>query len=138
MSKQGNEERIMIREDHQSSSAVVSQKRKAWRESVILNRASCLVRNRDAYLRKALPEFIDDETHEIGQWLACRLVEFIDHERPQIEDMKAFVRREAGANDLPLPDDLIESVIEVSYFKWKANVIGRGLQNPGCQARGTY
>jgi hypothetical protein len=128
----------MIREDHQSSSAVVSQKRKAWRKSVILNRASCPVRNRDAYLRKALPEFIDDETHEIGQWLACRLVEFIDHERPQIEDMKAFVRREAGANDLPLPDDLIESVIEVSYFKWKANVIGRGLQNPGCQARGTY
>jgi hypothetical protein len=113
----------MIRNSHQSSALAVSRKRQAWRESVILNRASGTVRNRDAYLRKSLPEFIRDETHEVGQWLVARLVEHIDHEHPSIEDMKAFVRQAAHVNDLPLPDDQIESVIEIAYFKWKGRVL---------------
>lgn len=119
----------MIPEDQQSSTAVVSQQRATWRERVILSRASGVVRNRDAYLRKALPEFIRDEIHEIGQWLVGRLVEFINRERPRIDEMKVFVRREAHANDLPLTDDLIESIIEIAYFKWKATVSHGGLQN---------
>jgi hypothetical protein len=33
-----------------------------------------------------------------------------------------FVRQKAQHNDLPLPEDMVESVIEIAYFKWKAIV----------------
>ena len=123
MSKHGNEERIMISEDHQSSSAIVSQKRKVWRESVILNRAAGPVRNRVAYLRRAMPEFIADELHEIGSWLTARLVEEIEAHHPPIEAMRSFVEQSAAAHDLPLFDDLVESIIAIAYFRWKAGVV---------------
>ena len=133
MSKQKNEERIMIPENHQSSSAIVSQKRKAWRESVILNRAAGPVRNRVAYLRRAMPDFIADELHEIGSWLTARLVEEIDAHHPPIEGMKNFLEQSAGAHDLPLADDLVESIIEIAYFRWKAGVV-RGSANQAADA----
>lgn len=102
------------------SSVAVSPKRQAWRESVILGRAKGPIRNRAAYLRAALPEFIADEGHEIGQWLVGRLVEYIDEHHPTIEGMKGFLNQTASADDLPLPEDQIESVIEIGYFRWKA------------------
>lgn len=133
MWKQGNEEWIMIREDHQSSSATVSQKRLAWRESVILNRAAGPVRNRVAYLRRAMPEFIADESHEIGSWLTARLVEEIEAHHPPIEGMKSFLEQSAGGHDLPLSDDLVESIIAIGYFRWKAGVVCR-LANQAADA----
>lgn|SRR5487761_874000 len=109
-------------ENKSSTSIVVSLKRQNWRESVILGRARGAVRNRAAYLRKAMPEFVTDELHEIGSWLTARLIEEIDARHPTIEGMKNFLRQSADANELPLSDDLVESIIAIAYFRWKANV----------------
>ncbi len=112
----------------QSSSVVaVSRKRQAWREFVILSRAKGPIRNRAAYLRAALPEFLRDELHEIAQWLVGRLVEHIGAHHPTIDGMKMFLKQAAEAHELPLPNDLIESVIEIAYFKWKARLIASGV-----------
>ena len=102
-----------------SSVVAASAKRQAWRESIILSRANGPVRNRTAYLRVAMPSFVADEMHEVGNYLVSRLVGYIDSNHPTIEGMKLFVREAAEAHELPLPDDLIESVIEIAYFKWK-------------------
>jgi len=101
----------------------VSLKHQAWRQSVILARASGPIRNRTAYLRAAMPAFIADEQHEIGQWLVARLVEHIDSEHPTIYGMRIFVKRAAENHDLPVPDDQIEAVVEIGYYKWKSKIV---------------
>ena len=125
-----------IAQQDRQSSGFVSPVHQAWREKVILERAAGAVRNRAAYLRKALPAFISDETHEVGQWLVSRLVEHIDRYHPSIDGMKSFLKQEARRYDLPLPDDQIESVIQVAYFKWKAGVLDSVvfLEEPGQKA----
>jgi hypothetical protein len=110
-----------------SSISIVSARRKAWRESVILGRASGPIRNRGAYLRVAMPQFVADELNEIRHWLAARLVEEIDANHPSVVEMKTFLQKNAQCHDLPVPDELIEEVIVVGYFKWKARIIASGL-----------
>jgi hypothetical protein len=122
------EKKGISRQVSSSSSVIVSSKRHAWRESVILGRASGLVRNRAAYLRAAMPAFVADEIEEIGNYLVSRLVEYIDSNHPKIEGMRLFVTEAAEANDLPLTDDFTERIIEASYFKWKAVVIASGAR----------
>jgi hypothetical protein len=107
----------------QLSVIAVSSKHQAWRESVIVARASGPIRNRAAYLRAAMPAFVADEQHEIGQWLVARLVEHIDSEHPTIEGIKNFLKLSAAAHDLLLSDDLVESIIAIAYFRWKAGVM---------------
>jgi hypothetical protein len=120
-------ETVGVGKSHLSSVAAVSIKRQTWRESVILARANGLVRNRTAYLRAALPQFIADEPQEIGQWLVALLVEEIDSRHPTIPGMKEFLKQEAEVHDLPVSDDFIERVIEIAYFKWKRKVIASGV-----------
>ena len=115
----------------QSSSIVVSFKRQSWRESVIIGRANGLVRNRAAYIRAALPKFVADESHEIGQFLVGRLVDYIDECHPSIDDMKNYLKEVAAKHDLPLPEDQVECVIEVSYFKWKSGVLAARMDAGG-------
>jgi hypothetical protein len=67
-----------------------------------------------------MPEFIADELHEIGSCLTARLVEEIEAHHPPIEGMKNFLKQSAGAHELPLSDDLVESIIVIAYFRWKA------------------
>jgi hypothetical protein len=118
---------IIQQEMRSSSSIAVSLKRQSWRESVIIGRANGLVRNRGAYIRAAMPKFIADESHEVGQYLVGRLIEYIEAQHPSIGDMKSFLKETAAQHDLSLPEDQVECVIEVSYFKWKSGVAG---QNP--------
>ena len=92
---------------------------------MILARASGPIRNRTAYLRAAMPVFVADEQHEIGQWLVARLVEHIDRDHPTINGMKSFLKQAAENHDLPLPDDRIEAVVEISH-KWKSGVVASG------------
>ena len=70
-----------------------------------------------------MPDFIADELHEIGSWLTARLVEEIEARHPPIEGMKNFLEQSAGAHDLPLSDDQVESIIAIAYFRWKAGVV---------------
>lgn len=109
--------------ESQSSVIAVSPKHQAWRESVVLARASGPIRNRTAYLRAAMPAFVADEQHEIGQWLVARLVEYIDSEHPTVNGMKIFLKRTAENHDLPVPDDQIEAVVEIGYYKWKSKIV---------------
>ncbi len=99
-----------LKQAQSSSIVAVSPKRQAWRESVILGRAKGRIRNRRAYLRAALPEFVADELQEIARWLVGRLVEHIDANHPSIDGMENFLRQAAAEHDLPVP---MESVIEV-------------------------
>jgi hypothetical protein len=109
-----------------------------WREKVIFSRAKGIIRNRSAYLRTALPPFIADEDHEIGQWLASQLIEYIQSNHPSVSSMQAFVTRIAESEGLPLNDDLIDPIVEVAYFKWKSRLTSESVheiaeQNAGLE-----
>jgi hypothetical protein len=106
--------------------ASVSPKRQAWRAKVVLGRASAPIRNIDAYLRIAMPKFVEDEMHEICQWLAARLAERLDAGLLTIDGMKLFVKQAAEEDDLDLPDAWIDSVAELGYYTWKRRGIDSG------------
>ena len=86
----------------------------------MFGRAKGPIRNRVAYLRKAMPEFLADEGHEIYQFLVGRLVEHIDAARPNIDGMKSIVQQAAEAHDLPITDDSVECVIDLVTFPGSA------------------
>ena len=109
--------------------------RQQWRETVIFGRAKGIIRNRAAYLRAALPAFIADEAHEIAQWIALQLIEYIESDRPSINEMQIFVRRTAEVNDLPLNEDLVDPIIEIAYFNWKTR-LASGTTTTGHKANG--
>lgn len=117
---------IGARPTEQSACPRVSARREAWRESVVLGRAKGPIRNRVAYLCKAMPQFVADEQHEVYQWLVGQLVEHIDAARPNVDRMKLFVKQAAEVHDLPLTDTSVECVVELAYFKWKAKVLASG------------
>jgi hypothetical protein len=87
-----------------------------------------------------MPAFIADETQEIGEWLVGQLVLEIDAHHPTIEEMKFFLKQAAEVHDLPLPDKLIDGIIEIAYYKWKFGVIDSGRcerrtgQNPASES----
>ena len=97
--EQQRQSSVAARCAEQPASPKVSSKREAWRESVVFGRAKGPIRNRVAYLRKAMPEFLADEGHEIYQFLVGRLVEHIDAARPNIDGMKSIVQQAAEAHD---------------------------------------